>query len=105
MDLATSRCQAADLIQTSGRAAVGITRGYPRFKLRYPVVANLRELVPTREMLYLGDACTFDKMYRERLDDLGVDGVRKLLTDCVERANNDRLVLLCFENLDSHQMI
>jgi hypothetical protein len=87
MDLATSRYQAADLIETSGRAAVGITRGYPRFRLRYPVVANLRQLAPTREMLAIGDACTFDKMYQDRLD------------DCVERANNERLLLLCYEDL------
>jgi hypothetical protein len=38
-------------------------------------------------------------MYRSRLDDLGVDEVRRLLTDCAERANNDRLTLLCFEDL------
>jgi len=99
MDLATSRYQAADLIETSGRAAVGITLGYPRFKLQYPVVANLRQLAPTREMLHLGDACTFDKMYRDRLDDLGLDEVRKLLTDCAERANNEQLVTLCYEDL------
>ena len=99
MDLATSRYQAADLIETSGRAAVGITLGYPRFKLRFPVVVNLRQLAPTREMLHVGDACTFDKMYRSRLDDLSVDEVRRLLTDCAERANNDRLTLLCFEDL------
>jgi hypothetical protein len=99
MDLATSRYQAADLIETSGRAAVGITRGYPRFRLRYPVVANLRQLAPTREMLAIGDACTFDKMYQDRLDDLGVDEARRLLNDCVERANNKRLLLLCYEDL------
>ena len=99
MDLATSRYQAADLIEASGRAAVGITLGYPRFKLRYPVVANLRQLAPTREMLHVGDACTFVKMYQSRLDDMGVDEVRKLLTDCAERANNEHLVTLCYEDL------
>jgi hypothetical protein len=99
MDLAASRYQAADLIEASGCAAVGITRGYPRFRLRYLVVANLRQLAPTREMLAIGDACTFDKMYQDRLDDLGVDEARRLLNDCVERANNERLVLLCFEDL------
>lgn len=99
MNLATSRYQAAELIEASGRAAVGITLGYPRFKLRYPVVANLRQLAPTREMLAIGDACTFDKMYQDRLDDLGVDGVSELLTMCVERANNEHLVLACYEDL------
>ena len=99
MDLATSRYQAADLIQASGRAAIGITLGYPRFKLRYAVLANLRQLVPTREMRHLTDPRLFDQMYRDRLDDLGVDEARRLLNDCAERANNEHLVVLCFEDL------
>src|ERR1035437_3545314 len=99
MDLATCRYQAADLIEASGRAAVGITRGYPRFKLRYPVLANLRQLAPTREMRHLTDPLLFDQMYRDRLDDLGVDEARRLLNDCAERANNEHLVVLCFEDL------
>jgi hypothetical protein len=99
MDLATSRYQAADLIEASGRTAVGITRGYPRFKLRYPVVANLRQLAPTREMIRVDDADVFEEMYRNRLEDLGVGGVRELLTMCAERANNERLAMLCYEDL------
>ena len=99
MDLATSRYQAADLIEASGRAAVGITLGYPRFKLRYPLIANLRQLAPTREMIQVDDAHLFEEMYRNRLDDLGVGGVRELLTMCVERANNERLAILCYEDL------
>jgi len=99
LDLATSRYQAADLIEASGRAAVGITLGYPRFKLRYPIVANLRQLAPTREMLQVKDACTFEGMYRHRLDDLGVVEARRLLDDCAERANNDHLLMLCYEDL------
>lgn len=50
-------------------------------------------------MIHLGDASTFEEMYRERLDHLGVNGVRELLTMCAERANNERLVLLCYEDL------
>ena len=99
MDLATSRYQAADLIAASGRAAVGITLWYPRWKLRYPVIANLRQLAPTREMLAIGDACTFDKMYQDRLDEFGVGEVARLLTDCAERANTEHLILLCYEDL------
>jgi len=99
MDLATSRYQAADLIEASGRAAVGITLGYPRWKLRYPLIANLRQLAPTREIIRIEDADVFEEMYRSRLDDVGLDEVARLLTDCAERANNERLVLLCFEDL------
>jgi hypothetical protein len=99
MDLATSRYQAADLIEASGRAAVGITLGYPRFKLRYPLIVNLRQLAPTREMRQLADPHHFDQMYQDRLDDLGVDEARRLLDDCAERANNDHLLVLCYEDL------
>jgi hypothetical protein len=41
----------------------------------------------------------FEELYRNRLDDLGVGEVRALLTMCVERANNERLVMLCYEDL------
>jgi hypothetical protein len=99
VDLATSRYQAADLIEASGRAAVGITLGYPRWKLRYPVVANLRQLAPTREMIRVDDARLFDQMYRDRLGDLGIAEARRLLRDCVERANNEHLILACYEDL------
>jgi len=99
MDLATSRYQAADLIQASGRAAVGITLWNPRWKLRYPLIANLRQLAPTREMRQLTDSHLFDQMYRDRLDDLGVDEARRLLDDCAERANNNGLLVLCYEDL------
>jgi hypothetical protein len=99
MDLATSRYQAADLIEASGRAAVGITLWYPRWKLRYPLVANLRQLAPTREIIHVGDASIFEEMYRQRLDDLGIGGVHELLVMCVQRANNERLALACYEDL------
>jgi hypothetical protein len=50
-------------------------------------------------MVHLDDPPTFEEMYRERLDDLGVSAVHELLTMCVERANNERLVMLCYEDL------
>ena len=99
MDLATSRYQAADLIEASGRAAVGITLWNPRWKLQYPLIANLRQLAPTREMRQLTDPRLFDQMYQDRLDELGVDEASALLTHCAEQADNDRLTLLCFEDL------
>jgi hypothetical protein len=38
-------------------------------------------------------------MYQDRLDDFGVDEVVKLLTNCANRANNEHLILLCYEDL------
>src|ERR1035441_7075749 len=94
--VATSR---TPLLTRSSAQGWHITLGYPRWKLSYPVVANLRQLAPTREMLHIGDASIFEEMYRSRLDELGVGGVRKLLTDCAERANNEHLLALCYEDL------
>jgi hypothetical protein len=42
----------------------------------------------------------FEQTYRARLDDLGVEAIRALLQRCRDDVGNDRLVLLCFENLN-----
>jgi len=42
----------------------------------------------------------FEQIYRARLDDLGVEAIRALLQRWCDDAGNDRLCLLCFENLD-----
>jgi len=99
MNLATSRYQAADLIRASGRAAVGITRGNPRWPLPYPLVTNLRQLAPTGDMLHMEDRFMFEEVYHDRLEHLGAGGVRKLLEGVAKQANNERLCLLCYEDL------
>lgn len=99
MDLATSRYAAKDLILQSGRVPVGITVGNPRWPLGYQLACNLRLLAPTRPMLGL-PTDVFEQIYRARLDDLGVEAIRALLQRCCDDAGNDRLCLLCFENLD-----
>jgi len=42
----------------------------------------------------------FEQTYRARLDDLSAEVTRFLLQHCCDDAGNDRLALLCFENLD-----
>lgn len=98
MDLATSRYAARDLILQSGRVPIGITVGNPRWPLGYALACNLRALAPTRSMLGL-PADVFEQIYRARLDDLGVDAIRSLLQRCCDDAGNDRLAVLCFEDL------
>lgn len=99
MDLATSRYAARDLILQSGRVPVGMTVGNPRWPLGYVLAGNLRALAPTRSMFGLPKEI-FEQTYRARLDDLGVEAIRTLLQRCCDEAGNDRLCLLCFENLD-----
>ena len=99
MDLATSRYAAKDLILQSGRVPVGITVGNPRWPLGYQLACNLRLLAPTRPMLGL-PTDVFEQIYRARLDDLGAEAIRALLQRCCDDAGNDRLTLLCYENLD-----
>ena len=99
MDLATSRYAARDLVLQSGRAPVGIPVGNPRWPLGYTLACILRELAPTRGMLGLATDL-FEQAYRTRLDDFGVEAIFSLLQGCCKDAGNDRLVLLCFEDLD-----
>ena len=99
MDLATSRYAARDLILQSARVPVGITVGNPRWPLGYQLACNLRALAPTRSMLGL-PTDIFEQTYRARLDDLGVEAIRALLQTCCDDVGNERLLLLCFENLD-----
>ena len=95
----TSRYAARDLILRSGRVPIGITVGNPRWPLGYVLACNLRALAPTRSMLGL-PTDVFEQIYRARLDDLGVEAIRALLQRCCDDAGNDRLVLLCFEDVD-----
>ena len=99
MNLATSRYQAADLILRSGRVPVGITYGNPRWPLPYKLAGNFRQLAPSKDMFGMEDRCMFEEAYRDKLDRLGVAGVTKLLQKVVDATGNDRLCLLCFEDL------
>ena len=99
MDLATSQYAARDLILRSWRVPIGITVGNPRWPLGYVLACNLRALAPTRSMLGL-PTDVFEQIYRARLDNLGVEAIRALLQRCCDDASNDRLVLLCFEDVD-----
>ena len=99
IDLATSRYGAKDLILQSGRIPIRITVGQPRWPLGYALAYTVRELAPTRPMLGLSTDI-FEQTYRARLNDLGVEAIRALLQRCCDDSGNDRLVVLCFENVD-----
>jgi hypothetical protein len=64
---ATSRYQNKTLGE-SGFAPVGITRGYPRFRLGYKLFAYERSLAPTASQFQIDDHAEFTTSFLERLD-------------------------------------
>jgi hypothetical protein len=65
--LATSRYQNKTLGE-SGFAPVGITRGYPRFRLGYKLFAFERSLAPTASQFQMDDRAEFTTSFLETLD-------------------------------------
>jgi hypothetical protein len=72
--LATSR-YANKAVGACGLAPVGFTNGDPKFRLPYPLAANLPLLAPPRWALKLGDQTKFRAVYRKHLDVLRLGGL------------------------------
>ena len=94
MQIFTSRYANKALAQAS-QAAIGISRGTPRWKLAYQVQGRAAELFPSLEMLGM-DEDDFLVAYEKQLKGLGVDKIRAAM----EKASGGRdCVLLCFEDV------
>jgi hypothetical protein len=93
--LATSRYQAADLIQRSGLVPVGISIGSPKFPLGYTPV-YMKEAAPwgLRE---IADEDEFRKRYRARLHGIGIEVFQHRFAEISEAHDGRGLVFLCFE--------
>jgi hypothetical protein len=100
MQIHTSRYQNGEVIAGSGLVPIGVTRGYPQFNLKgYKPVRNLQVLAPTKEMGTIKDDDEFEAAYRRKLDAIGVDAIRDLLT---EVGGGGDVVILCYEHI-GHQ--
>jgi uncharacterized protein YeaO (DUF488 family) len=89
-------------IPASDLRPVGITACPPRFPLGFKLHANLSDLAPTPGMLSQVRAGTmteeqFRARYIARLDALGVDQVRDMLTTV--QGEHPGVVLLCYEDV------
>jgi hypothetical protein len=94
--LVTSRYSEPAVARFSG-AKVRITVGYPRFKLRYSIDVTIKELAPFGLMGKDLSPEEFERLYRQRLDGVGVDQVLGLL-EAVRALTPSRMAcLLCFE--------
>lgn len=95
MKIYTSRYSNKNLAERTDLVKIGISLGNPRFPLRY-VVASMRELAPTRDMLHMEDEAAYCARYRAILDHLGVDLIRTKMT---QLGGGKSVALLCFEDV------
>jgi uncharacterized protein YeaO (DUF488 family) len=109
LQLMTSRYMAADLIAASGAAPIGISLWGVRFKIPYTVSARIKELAPNSKALKSlrkGEIGwrEFEADYIRKLDDLGTAFVKERLSSVASEIGNERLVLLCFENVNEGEL-
>ncbi len=93
--LYTSRWQNRAL-ETAPVVAVGISRGAPRFRVGYRY-RRLMELAPDGWMLSIESDERFEKVYRAKLNNLGVEKIGALLTKISDEEDGKALALLCYE--------
>lgn len=102
MDLLTSRYQ-NHALENVAAAKVGITRGNPRMRLPYRY-SMLKLLAPSRETFALAkidDQAGFRALYLRGLEQQGAAVIRRQLQLLADRAGQQGLVLLCFDNVEA----
>ncbi len=95
VELYTSRWQNRELVRLPF-VPVGISRGVPRFPVRYRY-RRLPDLYPDGWMFGIADDYRFNAEYRKKLDRLGVDRIADALRTISEEEGGADLCLLCFE--------
>jgi hypothetical protein len=78
---------------------VAVTLSRPKQRLWYQVLDEVGELKPWG-LFHVNDRPEFERRYRERLDQVGVDRIRKRLRRIAEKYSGRPLVLLCYESVD-----
>jgi hypothetical protein len=97
--LFTSRYSNPGIVELEGLATpVGFTNGHPRFPLKFKLAANLRDIAPDRSTIQMEDQVAFSRVYRERLNTMGLSKIITLL-ESVDRGERPGLILLCFEDI------
>ena len=94
--LATSRYGDHELVAGSGLAPVGITVSLPRWRLPYELAGTVGPLAP-HGLLDLDDQAEFERRYRERLDQYGVERARLVFAGFAAANDAPGCVLLCYE--------
>lgn len=92
----TSRYQNPELA-TGHYTVVGVTRGKPKFPLKYPLAGNIMEIAPPGYLFNEYDRGRFTPRYFQHMDRQGVDKIVRILAG-YERLGKD-VVLCCFEDV------
>ena len=95
VELYTSRWQNRAL-ETAPVAAVGISRGAPKFRVGYRY-RRLPDLYPDGWMFGIKDDDRFNEAYRRKMDTLGVDRIAAQLARISQEEDGQPLCLLCYE--------
>lgn len=98
--LATSRFQAADRILESGLVAVRISRGAPRWKLRYELAGAIKSLAPSKDLYARRGLPDFEAEFVQQLDGLSTEPLSEEFRTISDGHGGAGLVLLCFEDID-----
>lgn len=96
MKLYTSRYQNPEL-QSGNYTVVGITRGAPKFPLKYKLSGNIIEFAPPGYLFNVYDRAVFTPKFFAHLDRLGVEQAKNLLRPYTSFKKD--IVLCCYEDV------
>lgn len=92
----TSRYSNPELA-TGRYTVVGVTRGKPKFPLKYQLAGNIIEIAPPGYLFNEYDRDRFTPRYYQHLDGIGLPHLNEILSG-YERMGKD-VVLCCFEDV------
>ena len=92
----TSRYSNPEL-STGSYTVVGITRGAPKFPLRYQLAGNIMEIAPPGYLFNEYDRSRFTRAYFTNMDRIGVAKVRSILDRYLAQGKD--IVLCCYEDV------
>lgn len=86
------------MILASGLAPIAISRGLPKWPLRYQIAGHLLELAPRREVFHLPRPA-FEHAYGRQLEELDLGALAGRFRAIADVAGVAGCVLLCFEDV------
>lgn len=85
------------LLKTGNYTVVGVTRGAPKFALKYDLAGNILDIAPPGYLFNEYNRERFTPRYFRHMDEVGVAKVRKELSKYTAKGRD--VVLCCFEDV------
>lgn len=96
MKIYTSRYQNPEL-QSENYTVIGITRGAPKFPLKYSLSGNIIEFAPPGYLFNEYDRAVFTPKFFAHLDRMGIEQAKNLLRPYLSFKKD--IVLCCYEDV------